>query len=366
MSNYGGDAPQKGSSRSAAVKTIVLIVLAAAAAFVWFALKPAVPVPQAQAAVPVETVRPTVGNLAQTITLDSYVSSDSVVTVIPKVTGTLVALNADVGTHLTPGAIVARIDPEPYQIALNQAKAAYDGANSLYERQKQLYSGGATSQQNFDSAQAQYENAKSQYELAKLQLSYTSITSPVEGTVVVRHVANGALVSPSVPIVTISNTHALVVKADVPESLARTFEVNRGTMQITASIPAMGGQVYHLKIRNLSPAIDVRSKTLSVECEIQGDSEGIIPGMFTQVTFVLAQKSGIPYLPYTALVGSNTLWYIDSKGSAQFVTFTPDYHNDNYFEVPGKYRDYTFILAGQHFLSAGTPVKAIGSAQASK
>ncbi|HUX22425.1 MAG TPA: efflux RND transporter periplasmic adaptor subunit [Spirochaetia bacterium] len=366
MSNYEGERRRKGSGRSTAVKTLVLIILAVAAAFVWFALKPAVPAQQAQETLPVETVRPTIGDLAQTITLDSYVSSDSVVTVIPKVTGTLIALDADVGTHLMPGSIVARIDPEPYQIALNQAKAAFDGANSLYERQKQLYASGATSQQNFDSAQTQYENAKSQYELAKLQLSYTTITSPVEGTVVQRHVASGSLVSPSVPIVTISNTHALVVKADVPEGLARSFEADRASMVITASIPAMGAHVYPLRIRNIAPAIDVRSKTFSVECEIQGDSAGIIPGMFTQVTFVLAQKNGIPYLPYTVLVGSNTLWYIDSKGTAQFVTFTPDFHNDTYFELPEKLRDYTFILAGQHFLSAGAPVKAIGAPQAGK
>ena len=366
MSNTGGERVRAGFGKSTALKVIVVVVLIAIAVVVWFGLKGPLPEHTPTGPLPVETVKPTVGTLEKTVTLNSYVSSDSVVTVLPKVSGTITELDADVGTRLTPGQLIAKIDPAPYQISLNQAKAAFDGASSVYERQKQLHASGATSQQNFDSAQAQYENAKSQYELAKLNLSYTSITSPVEGTVVLRHASDGALVSQSVPIVTISNTHALVVKVDVPEDYVRTFESRRGTMQITASIPAMGTRSYRLRIRNIAPAIDVKSKTFSVECEIEGDTSGIIPGMFTEVSFVLDERRNLTYLPYTALVGSNTLWYVDSKGTAQFISLTPGFHNDNYFELPDEYRGYTFILAGQHFLSRGSRVRAVSSNQAAQ
>jgi membrane fusion protein (multidrug efflux system) len=348
------------------VKTAILIILAAVAFFVWFVVKRPTPPPQTEQILPVRTVRATVGDLDRTMTLDSVVGSDSVVTVFPKVSGNLISLDADVGTDLKPGEVIGKIDPALYRIALNQAKAVYDGAGSVYERQKRLYSSGATSQRNFDRAQAQYENAKSQYELAKLRLTYTTITSPVVGAVVERHVSNGALVSPSVPIVTISNTRALVVRTGVPGSYARTFETRRETMAITASIPAMGDRVYHLRIRSISPFIDVRSKTFLVECEIDGDTSGILPGMFAQVTFVLDRRRGVAYLPYAALVGSDTLWYIDAKGRARDITFTPAYHNDTFFELPDRYKDYTFILAGQHFLSAGTPVRSTNSGRAAK
>lgn len=361
MSNIGGERGGAGFRTSTVLKAVVVVILVAVAGIVWFVVKSPVPEQTASGVLPVVTVRPTVGTLARSMTLNSYVSSDSVVTVLPKVSGTLAELDADVGTRLTVGQVIAKIDPEPYQIAVNQAKAAYDGASSVYERQKQLHASGATSQQNFDSARTQYENAKSQYELAKLNLSYTSVTSPVDGTVVQRHASDGALVSQSVPIVTISNTHALVVKVDVPEDYARTFEAGRKTMQISASIPAMGANPYRLRIRNIAPAIDVRSKTFSVECEIEGDPSGIIPGMFTEVSFVLEEHRGVTYLPYTALVGSDTLWYVDPKGTAQFITLTPGFHNDSYFELPDKYSGYTFILAGQHFLSQGSRVRPVSS-----
>lgn len=366
MSSNPGQSSAKRPVGSAAVKTLIVVALAAVAVVVWFIVKRPVPLQQPQQPLPVETVKPTVGTLDRTVSLDSYVGSDTVVTVLPKVSGSLIALDADVGTYLKAGDVIAKIDPEPYQIALNQAKAVYDGAASLYDRQKKLFASGSTSQQNYDSAQTQYENAKSQYELAKLHMSYTTITSPVEGTVIRRHVSSGTLVSQSVPIVTISNTHALVVRTDVPESYVRIFEANQRNMEISATIPAMGDRTYRLRIRSVAPAIDVKSKTFSVECEIEGDTAGILPGMFIQVTFVLERRTGVPYLTYAALVGSNTLWYVDSKSSAQFVTFIPSYHNDHYFEVPERYKDYTFILAGQHFLSSGNPVRPTSSSQAAQ
>ncbi len=366
MSNVGGDRPRGGLRGSTVLKVLVIVLLIAVAAVVWFVVKNPVPEQAVEGPLPVETVKPTVGTLEKSITLSSYVSSDSVVTILPKVSGTLTELAVDVGTRVTAGQVIAKIDPAPYQIALNQAKAAYDGALSIYERQKQLHASGATSQQNFDSAQSQYENAKSQYELAKLNLSYTSITSPVGGAVVQRHVSDGALVSQSVPIVTISNTRALVVKTDVPEDYVRAFESRQKTMKISASVPAMGSNPCRLRIRAIAPAIDVKSKTFSVECEIEGDTSGIIPGMFTQVTFVLEEHQNVTYLPYRALVGSDTLWYIDSKGTAQFITITPGFHNDSYFELPDRYRGYTFILAGQHFLSQGSRVRSVDRSQAAQ
>ena len=364
--NIGSERAPKRAAVSTVVKSLVAVALVAAALLVWLFFKQPSSPPSAEQVLPVETVRPAVGTLDRTVMLDSHVASDSVVTVLPKVAGTLISLPVDVGSLLRSGDMIAQIDPSPYQIAVNQAKAIYDGATSTYERQRQLYATSATSRQSYDQARTQYENAKSQYDLAQLNLGYTRITSPVEGTVIQRHASEGTLVSPSVPIVTISNTRALVIRTDVPESYARAFDAGREALGIIAQIPAMGSSDYRLRIRTIAPAINVRTKTFSVECEIEGDTTGILPGMFAQVTFVLERHAGVAYLPFSALVGSTTLWYVDSGGRAQYLSFTPGYHNDAYFELPAQYRDYTFILAGQHFLSAGSAVKAIGVDQAAQ
>lgn len=354
----------RGAAR--AVKSLILVALVAVGIVIWFVLRSPAAREQPQPVLPVESIRPTVGNLDQSITLDSFIESRSNVAVYPKVAGTLVALDADVGTRLKAGEIIGKIDPEPYELTVSQAKALYDGAKAIYDRQKQLAASGASSRQNLDEAQAQYENARSQYELAKLRLSYTTIVSPIDGTVVDRSVSKGQVVSTSVSIVAITNTDTLIVKTAVPESYSRIFRDERSTMPINAVIPALGSHRYPLRIRDMAPAIDVRTKTFTVECQFEGDSDGVMPGMFAQVTFVLHRHADVPYLPYRVLVGGNTLWYVGAGDKAQYVSFTPSFHNDEYFELPGKYRDYSFILAGQHFLTAGAPVRAVLSSQGAK
>ncbi|HUX13509.1 MAG TPA: efflux RND transporter periplasmic adaptor subunit [Spirochaetia bacterium] len=348
------------------IRYVVLALLVLATAVVWFVFKHPQAATAERTSLPVEVVLPAVGTIDQTMTINSYVQSDSVVTVLPTVSGTLVSLSADIGTHLSAGQTIAKIDPEPYRLALDQAKSAYDGAKSTFDRTKQLFESGATSRQNYDQALALYQNTKSQNELAQLHLDYTTITSPVDGTVIVRQVSNGALVSPSVPVVTISNSHTLVIDTQVPEMNALAFEKNRATMQIHAVIPAMQSAPYSLRIRNIAPSVDIRTRTFDVQCEIEGEISGILPGMFARVTFVIAERTGIPYLPFTALVGGNQLWYVDDKETAQPLEFRPSYYNDDYFQIPADDADRRFILAGQHFLSAGTRVKVAGTVRAGK
>lgn len=358
--------PDDRRRRGAAVKYVVLALLAGLVALVWFVLRPPVPAPQPPVVTPVETIRATVGSLDRRLVFDAHVSSSSVVTILPKVSGTLTHLRADIGTQLASGEAVAQIDPEPYQIAVNQAKAVLDGAKTVFDRQRQLYATGATSEANYDQARTQFENAQSQYELAKLHLSYTTIVSPVGGTVIRRHVSDGALVSPSVPIVTISDNRSLVLKVAVPEQWAGSFQAERASMPMSATIPAMGSKGYSLRVRSIVPAVDVKTKTFMVECNIEGDTSGIMPGMFAQATFTVERRSDVAYLPFGVLVGGNTLWYVDRSGKAQYLTFTPSYFNDTSFEVPLEYANRTFILAGQHFLSAGAPVKATAAPQAAR
>jgi RND family efflux transporter MFP subunit len=336
-------------------------VLAGAAVTVWFAPQRPKNEEAAQLVLPVETVTPTVGTIERTMTIDSYVQSDSVVTILPKVAGTLTSINAEVGMHLSVGQVIATIDPEPYRLTVNQAIAAYDAATSVYDRAKKLHDSGAASEQSYDQAQAQFDAAKSQLELARLKLGYSTITSPVDGTVILRHVSSGAMVAESVPIVTISNGHTLVIHTEIPETDAIAFERDRATMPIRARIPAMGEATYALRIRNIAPAVDVRTKTFEVQSEIEGDTGGIFPGMFAEVTFVVDAKKNVPYLPFAALVGGDQLWYVNGANAAGRMAFTPEYFNDDYFELPAKYAGYTFILAGQHFLAEGTQVKAVAA-----
>src|SRR5574340_1134370 len=98
------------------------------------------------------------------------------------------------GALVKEGQILFQMDPKPFQVQLDQAKAALvkqeaalETARLNLERIKPLTEQDALSQRDLDDATGQYdsaaaavEQAKAQVESAKLNLSYTTITSPVD------------------------------------------------------------------------------------------------------------------------------------------------------------------------------------------
>lgn len=113
------------------------------------------------------------------------------------------------GGDVKAGAPLFRIDARDYRAQVNQSKAnlqralaARDGAASVVKRYTPLAREKAVSGQEFDSArstldqaEAQVSEARAALERSQLQLSYTNVTSPIDGRVSRAEVTEGALVS---------------------------------------------------------------------------------------------------------------------------------------------------------------------------
>jgi len=99
------------------------------------------------------------------------------------------------GALVKEGQVLFQMDAKPFQVQLDQAKAALARQEAAFEtsrlslaRIKPLVEQNALSQKDLDDAKGRYESdaaaveqAKAQVESAKLNLSYTTITSPVTG-----------------------------------------------------------------------------------------------------------------------------------------------------------------------------------------
>ncbi len=309
---------------------------------------------------PVTVIKPLYGEMVQTFKISGYIESESMVTILPKISGTLVSLDVEVGDRIKKGDQIAGIDDAPYTLQLEQAKAAYLAVKSTWERISQLYAANAASKQSYEETKAQYDAAKAQYELALLQASYTRITSPIDGTVLVVHTSVGSLVAPQIPIVTIGDMRNLVIKAKIPENYYHFFLRRKDTMEVTASLPALGNEAIAATIERVSPYIPPQTKNFEVLCKLTGDTSMVRPGMFIYLTFIMDKREGIYSLPYSTLVAGNTLWYVDPEtGRARRMDFEPSYRSDTRFQIGDEFRDYLFISEGQHFLKEGQEVRIL-------
>lgn len=196
---------------------IWLVVLGAAGggAYWWLVLRPAADL-QTQAAagrrgpLPIPVVVAAAESRDVPIYLDGLGTAlaSANVTVRSQIDGKLIEVRFDEGQDVHVGDVLARLDPRPYQAALDQmiAKKAQDEATLANarldaERYAKLAVSAYTPAQQADTAKslvaqltAQVAGDQAQIDNARTQLSYTTITAPIDGRVGIRQVDAGNIV----------------------------------------------------------------------------------------------------------------------------------------------------------------------------
>ena len=308
---------------------------------------------------PVITIKPVYGSLDKTLRITGQVETGRLITVVPRVSGTLTSLNVNAGDEVREGQLIAQVDSAPYELTFLQAQSAYMTAQSTYEMIRELYQTQGVSRQNYENARMAYEVARAQFDLAQLNMDYTGIRAPMNAAVLMRHGTQGGLVATGTPIVTLGDLGDLRIKAAIPEIHYRFFAVNWETMPVRIQVPALGETSFSLRPLSLAPYVSPENRSFLVEYIIPGGAAaGLRPGMFVNVIFTLDKKDGIYYLPFQVLTTGNRLWYAaydsgDLTARSQYMELAPEFFNNDFFEIPFEYRDRAFILEGQHFISPG-------------
>ena len=129
-------------------------------------------------------------DIASSATFSAYVMSETMVPVVPFVSGTIESYDIKAGDMVVKDHAV--IDKDPYELQLAQAQAAASAYESSYDRLVRLSESGAATQQELDTVRSQRDAAQAQLELAQLQLSYTDVKAGVSGTVIMSEGVTGS------------------------------------------------------------------------------------------------------------------------------------------------------------------------------
>ena len=164
---------------------------------------------KAQHKVTYETAVVTRGEISESITATGTIEPVTEVEVGTQVSGIIDKIYADYNSVVTKGQLIAELDRETLQSEVASHRAAYNGAKAEYEYQQKNYERNRglhekqlISDTDYEQSVYNYEKAKSNYEssqasLAKAErnLSYATITSPIDGVVINRAVEEGQTVA---------------------------------------------------------------------------------------------------------------------------------------------------------------------------
>lgn len=260
-----------------------------------------------------------------------------------RVEGFLESASFTEGAFVTLGTPLYRIDPRPLETVLAQARAnlatqaaKLEQASIAANRLKPLAAQEAVSLQELDNAlsnesaaRAQRDAAQAAVDKALLDLSYTKITSPLDGVVGTTLVKPGNLVGrgESTLLTTVSQVDPILFRAGLSEAeylrLARQFAAKgaRPEGETAVDLLLADGTVHaHAgRIDGIERAVDAATGTLAVQFAFPNPDRLVRPGQFGRVRVQAEVRSGALLVPQRAVQELQSLHTVVVVGSDNTV-----------------------------------------------
>lgn len=278
------------------------------------------------------TAKVTEGPIVRSVTATGTVNPVITVQVGTYVSGPITAIYADYNAPVKKGQAIAKIDPRPYQVTVDIARATLANSKAqlgkdeadlaykkvTYERNLALYKADAVSKDTVDSAYSAWQMDEAQVKLdraniqqqtanvaaAEVNLNYTNIVSPVDGTVVSRNVDVGQTVAASFQTPTLfliaQDLTKMQVDSNISESdIGYVRPGQRATFRVDA-FPDRDFEGVVAQVRQ-APITVQNVVTYDVVVSVENPELLLKPGMTANVNVVTASKGKVVRVPIDAL-----------------------------------------------------------------
>ncbi|GGE64503.1 efflux RND transporter periplasmic adaptor subunit [Paenalcaligenes hominis] len=260
---------------------------------------------------PVRTADVSMGVVEERLQAVGTVQAFNTVVVRSRVEGELIKLNFKDGQFVQAGAVLAEIDPRPYQAKLDQAQgqlrqiqAQLTQAKSDLARYTQLEKQQSIAKQQVDSQRAlvnQLEgsvtSAQAAVDDAQLQLGYTQMTAPINGRLGLRNLDEGNLISAANTdgLVVITQTQPIAVSFALPENdLQRLLERLQLESELSVYVSDRQNKLVSSgSILAVDNQINLDTGTIRVKASMPNLDNRLFPNQFVSVSVLLANHNGL-------------------------------------------------------------------------
>jgi membrane fusion protein (multidrug efflux system) len=212
------------------------------------------------------------------------------------------------GSDVKAGQLLYQIDPAPFQVALDSARASLGKAQANLpsirlkaERYQELLTDKAVSRQDYDDAAAAREQAKAeieywkaQVEAARINLGYTRVTAPISGRIGKSSVTDGALVTAYQPLSLATIQQLDPIYVDVTQSSAELLRLKRNLSAGRLSADGKNGRKVRILLEDGTPyplegnlqfrdiTVDQATGSFTLRIVVPNPNHLLLPGMFAR------------------------------------------------------------------------------------
>lgn len=324
----------------------------------------------------VEVTTPVRGSISNVISFSGDFLAREQTSIFSRVNGNIEKIFVDAGDYVSAGKILASIDKSTYRQTVKQtegilkvAEATAENDRINLERTKLLFEKGLASQSDYDNARtkldvstAQVETAKANLENAMLQLGFCDIKAPFSGYITKKLLDRGTYVSATGAaqntIFVLSDIRQLKIMVNV---LERDLTLLNNVSEVKIKTDSYPDKVFSGRFNKISQAVDLSTRTMPVQIDIDNSNELLKPGMFAKVEIVLETKEGVMKLPEQCVINRDDKHYvyvIDENMTAGIKYVTPGITSNNETEITdGLNETDKVVKVGQELISDKAKVK---------
>lgn len=286
------------------------------------------------------------------------------VTLTSRVTGLLQEIHFEEGATVAAGTLLVRFDDDEERAEVAAGEAAYEQARSRYQRLESLAQRNLAAPDALDEQQQALKSARARLALAQARLAQREIRAPFAGTIGLRRVSPGALITPGVAIATLDDVSVMRADFQIPETLARFLAVGN---RIDAEAAAWPGHGFAGRLRVIGTRVREDTRTLSVQAEFDNPGGRLRPGMLMVMHARAAPRQAL-FIPEAALTpqgGVQSVWRLRGDDTAERVVVAIGARLPGEVEITqGLAEGDRVVVEGTATLRTGRAVRIVGEAVA--
>ena len=212
-------------------------------------------------------------------------------------------------------------------------------------------------------AEAQVKQREAALGIVQKRLGDTTVRAPLAGLVARRHVSAGEYVKENTALFTIVVANPLKYVGTVPERQAPDLKIGQ-TLRL--SVEAFGERVFTGTVTRVAPAVDVATRTLTVEARVPNGEGTLRPGFFARGAVLVREDRAAVFVPSEAVtsMAGITKVFVVANGKAVEKLVKPGARQGTWVEIPeGVKAGESVAVTNLAALFNGAPVDLVPARQ---
>lgn len=224
----------------------------------------------------------------------------------PEVVERVAVILFEEGQKVTAGQTLVELENTEALASVAEHRAALVESNSQVRRARELLKTKSVSASETEQLTARRDADRAALDAAEARLADTVIRAPFAGTLGLRRISPGSLVSPDTVITTLDDTDVIKLDFDVPETALA--KISKG-LSVTARSAAWQDEIFEGVVVSIDTRVDPVSRTVTVRANVPNPEARLRPGMFLTV---VVQKDNIRALtiPEQAVMPEGSKQYV--------------------------------------------------------